>query len=582
MRRLTAWMLGCSLLAASVLVAQVPFDPDKDVGVAVRKGAVVLTLPQGAHLNAAFMEVALKPGTPGTLKVGPLPAATGKDDLGDGIWRDRVAIPLAGEGLPARVELLVTYQPCTEGANGVCFPPRQAHLTVASGELQVLRNPATPLGEPKPEATPATSRSRSNPAGPAAPAAATPLAPKAPPVPAAPGLLWSFLAAFGFGLLASLSPCVYPMIPITMAIIGAKGSGKARGFALSLTLVLGMAVTYTTLGVLAARAGAAFGGWAQAPGFLIPVAVIFGLFALSLLGAFEIALPASLQSRLQGGSRTGFAGAFLMGLVLGPLAAPCVGPFIGTVLVAIGKDGRVLLGGAELFTFALGMGVLFLAVGTFSAALPRSGDWLVKLKQVMGVVVLGFALWTIRLVAPDWLLFALGALTLILAGTILGAFEPGPGLLRGLGKGLGLLALLLGLLCGVRAVESGLRLELLPRAAASAATAGTPRGIWLEQDLEAALAQANGRLVLVDTYAQWCAECKQLDSETWVDPRITAWIQANAVAVRIDTEQARPDLAKKYAIPGYPTVLLLDANGNELRRSVGFRTAPEMLKFLAH
>ena len=239
------------------------------------------------------------------------------------------------------------------------------------------------------------------------------------------GLFWLFLAAFGFGLAASLTPCVYPMIAITMAVIGAKGGGKGRGLALSAALVAGMAATYTALGVAAALTGAAFGALAQRPAFLVPVSVLFALFALSLFGAFEIRLPERLQSRLQGsGPGAGLAGAFAMGLVLGPLSAPCVGPFIGTALVAIAQDGRVLLGAALLFTFALGMGVLFMAVGTFSAALPRSGDWLVQLKQAMGLVVLGFAVWNVRLVVPAWLIFALWSVTLLLAAPILGAFRP--------------------------------------------------------------------------------------------------------------------------------------------------------------
>ena len=591
MRRLTGWILGCLLLAGGSLGAQAPrsFDPDQDVTLAVRKGALVLTLPQGAHLKAAFMEVALKPGTPGKLKVGPLPATTAKDELGEGIWRDRVAIPLAGEGLPATVELVVTYQPCTEGTGGVCYAPTDRALKVKASDLATLV-------QPSPAATVGAIAAGGTAQAPEAPLASTPQTPlvaeatpktalasagvNPPQAPKAHGLFWAFLAAFGFGLLASLTPCVYPMIPITMAIIGAKGGGKARGFGLSVALVLGMAVTYTSLGVMAATTGGALGALAQSPAFLIPVSVIFALFALSLFGAFEISLPDSIQSRLQGGSRQGFAGAFLMGLVLGPLSAPCVGPFIGTVLVTIAQDGRVLLGAAQLFTFALGMGVLFMVVGTFSAALPRSGNWMIRLKQIMGLVVLGFAVWNIRLVVPEWLLFALWSLTLLLTAPLLGAFEASDDLAGGLRKGLGYLALVLGLLLGVRAVEAGLKLELLPRGNGAAQKLEAPKGLWLEQDLEGALAKANGKLVLVDTYAQWCAQCKELDEKTWPDPELSAWIQANTVAVRIDTDKVRKDLAKKYVIPGYPTILVLDGQGKELGRSIGFQDPAAMLKFL--
>ena len=580
--RWATWVLGCLVLAGTALLAQGHrgFDPERDVKVVFQKGSVVLTIPEGAHLKAAFMEVALKPGTPGTLKAGPLPAPNAKDELGDGIWHDRVVIPVAGEGLPKSVELVVTYQPCTEGNGGICFQPADQILTVDAADLPPIRKKAAPpaVTAPVPVLVPAPL------ASPAPQAQALPTvapASAAPPAPApAESVAWLFLAAFGFGLLASLTPCVYPMIPITMAIIGAKGGGKARGFALSLMLVLGMAVTYTTLGVLAARTGAAFGAFAQSPGFLIPVSIIFGLFALSLLGAFEISLPESLQSRLQGGSRKGYAGAFVMGLVLGPLSAPCVGPFIGTVLVAIAKDGRVLLGGAELFTFALGMGVLFMAVGTFSAALPRSGNWLIRLKQIMGLVILAFAVWNVRLVLPLWLLMALWSVVLLLAAPLAGAFEPAEGLAVGFRKGLGWLALALGVLLGVRAVETGLKVELLPHQGAAAVAAPPAPGSWMAQDLEGALAKADGKLILVDTYAEWCAECKELDEVTWPDPEIAAWIKNNAVPVRIDTYKVRKDLGQRFGILGYPTVLLLDGHGKEIRRSVGFLKPKEMLSFL--
>jgi thiol:disulfide interchange protein DsbD len=550
MRSIGAWVVGLLLLVGGLLPAAAAFDPDRDVAIGFQGGSVVLTVPAGVHLKSAFLDVALKPGTPGRLVRGPLPPTDAKDELGDGIWHGRVAVPVTGAGLPAAVDLVVTYQPCTEGTGGVCYPPRDRILQVQSA------------GIPAEGAAPAGS------------------------VPAGHGRLWLFLAAFGFGLAASLTPCVYPMIAITLAIAGAKGGGWARGLAVSASLVLGMAVTYTLLGVAAAAAGSAFGALAQSPWFLVPVSVLFALFAASLFGAFEIRLPEGLQARLQGsGPRKGLGGAFAMGLVLGPIAAPCVSPFLGTVLVAIAREGRILLGAAQLFTFALGMGMLFLAVGTFSASLPRSGPWLVRLKEFMGLVVLGFAVWNVRLVLPPWLVLALWAFALLLAAVVAGAFRPAGDLPGGLAKALGLLALVLGLAVGVRAVERALDLSLLPGpgAVAAAAVADSPsaRG-WLDQDLEAALAQAkaSGKPVLVDTFADWCAQCKELDDKTWPEPQVAAWIRDHAVAVRIDTYKVRKDLAARLGILSYPTVILLDGDGRELRRILGFQDPAAMLKFL--
>jgi thiol:disulfide interchange protein DsbD len=576
MRSLTSILLSLSLaVAAWAQRADPGFDPVKDVALRFEKGAVVLTLPAGAHLKASFMEVAKKAG-PGTLRMGQLPPTTAKDELGDGIWHGSVKVPVSGEGLNGTVTLLVTYQPCTEGDGGVCYPPTTRPLEVKATEIPaakpVEKLPVLPMG--KAQDTPRVE---------AAATASIPMAQTATSAPVPPtGLLLSLLLVFLAGMGASLTPCVYPMIPITMAIVGAKGGGKARGFALSAVLVLGMAVTYTTLGVLAAKSGAAFGAFAQKPAFLIPVSLLFVAFALSLFGAFEIALPPSLAMRLQGdGSRKGFGGAFLMGLVLGPLSAPCVGPVIGAVLVGIAQQGDVWLGGMQLFVFALGMGVLFLVVGTFSAGLPKSGDWLTRFKQTMGLVVLGFAAWNVRLVVPTWGNFAMWALVALIGAAVSGLFETAASLVGQFRKGLAILLLAFAVLLGIRAVESFLSVELLPKGAGSTASRDEHAG-WLEQDLEGALAKAKAehKLVLVDIYAEWCAQCKELDEQTWPDASVKQWMSQNAVAIRIDTDAKRKDLAARLQIRSYPTVLLLDAEGKELRRVLGFQKPEAMRAWL--
>lgn len=576
--------------AALVALSAYAFDPVKDIGLSVTRGELVVQIPTGVHLKKEFMEVNLSPGQKGSVRFGKLPAVSGQDEVGEAIWRGTLRMPLVMEGVSGPVKLVVTYQPCTEGDGGSCFPPTDRTLTVPASELSTsgalvaspvpnaeVSKTSTQATQPEVATGPETS---SGPVELTAPIPST----GRPSIPSVPdkGLLFLLLIAFGAGLAASLTPCVYPMIPITMAVIGAKGGGKAKGFSLSLALVLGMAVTYTALGVVAAKTGAAFGAFAQRPGFLIPVSVIFTLFALSLFGAFEISLPSSIQNKLQGsGSRKGYFGAFVMGLVLGPLAAPCVGPVVGSVLVGIAQKGDVVMGGLQLFVFSLGMGVLFMLAGTFSASLPRSGDWLTRLKYGMGLVVLGFAAWNVRLIVPEWINFAMWSTVSLVAASVMGVFEGAEGLLGHLRRVCSLLALLLGLLLGLRGIESALDLRLLSGGGVAEA-APKAEDFWMSQDLEGALrkAKAENKLVLVDIYAEWCAQCKELDHKTWPDADVKAWIAKNVIAIRIDTDKQRPDLAKRLEVRSYPSVILLDAEGKEQRRILGFQKPKEMLGFL--
>jgi len=553
------------------------FDPVKSIGMGLHDGKVVVTVPEGAHLKAAFMGIKLAPGTAGSLEVGPLPPTLAKDELGDGIWHDNVAIPVKGSGLSGMVELLVRYQPCTEGEGGVCYPPTTQVLKVKASDIPVLKVASETLTNPAVSPTKAEMT---------APISSPPSTAPKPESTGDQGLFWTLIAVFLAGMAASLTPCVYPMIPITMAIIGARSSGNEKGASLkglllSLMLVLGMAVTYMLLGVVAASTGAAFGAFAQKPAFLIPVAILFAALALSLFGAFEIRLPMALQAKLQGdGQRKGYGGAFIMGLVLGPISAPCVGPVIGAVLLKIAEKGDLVSGAIQLFVFALGMGVLFVVAGTFSASLPKSGDWLTKFKHLMGLVVLAFAVWSLRYIVPEWANLAMWSAVALIATAVLGAFEATVGLVQNVFKALGFLSLALGVLLGVRAVEAFTRVQLLPQLGAGKSETTAPA--WIHQDLEAALvrAKAEHKVVMVDIYAEWCAQCHELDEKTWSDPAVQQWLAENAIAVRIDTDKVRPDLAVSLKISGYPTVLVLDENGQEKKRSLGFQKPGPMLAWL--
>ena len=240
------------------------------------------------------------------------------------------------------------------------------------------------------------------------------------------------------------------MIPITISYIGGRARSRVQGFFLSLVFVLGIAVMYSVLGVIAAVTGSLFGGIMQSMPVLIGVALVFFAMGASMLGAFDLALPSGLQSKLQGGPRTGVIGAFFMGMITGIVASPCVGPVLVVLLAGVAAIGSIPLGIAFLFTFALGLGLLFLVIGTFAgalASLPQAGGWMDTVKHVFGVMLLAMGIYFLRgVIGPNLTLFASGVF-LVFVGVFVGAFhglgdEPGHG--RMARKALGIVMLLVG------------------------------------------------------------------------------------------------------------------------------------------
>ncbi len=217
------------------------------------------------------------------------------------------------------------------------------------------------------------------------------------------GLLAALLLVFLAGLMSSLTPCVYPLIPITISIFGAKeATSRLQGFSLSLVYVLGIVITYTILGVAAASFGTVFGGAMQNPWILISISLLFLVLGASSAGAFDFRLPGNLQTTLSQKGGAGYAGAFVMGLVAGVIAAPCVGPIVAGILLYVAQQQDVVLGGLLLMTFAFGMGMLFLVLGTFSSLLtkiPKSGGWMESVKVVFGAVFIAMALYYLQFVA---------------------------------------------------------------------------------------------------------------------------------------------------------------------------------------
>lgn len=388
------------------------------------------------------------------------------------------------------------------------------------------------------------------------------------------GSLLAFFFVFVGGFLTSLTPCVYPMIPITLSIFGARGEevSRLRALGLAATYVAGIGVMYAGLGVGSALAGKAFGTFMASPYVIVPIALLFCAMAVSMFGAFEMTLPLGLQTRLAQLGGAGWRGAFVMGLVGGIIAAPCTGPVLASVLTYVATTRSVFFGGALLFVYALGMGVLFFVLAAGAASLPRSGNWMESVKGIFGVVMLLAALYFLRSVIPllgrygDWQpRFALGHAGVLVAGVLLGGIHLSfhGSWARRIRKGLGIALIIIG---GFGVIGWML----------------TPRPLeWLTGEVAARTRAAReGKPMLLDFSADWCIPCKELDVKTFSNTAVAEELGRRWVTGRVDcTEEDDASAAarKTYGAATLPTVVLVDRAGKIVERWNRFVTPEEML-----
>ena len=396
------------------------------------------------------------------------------------------------------------------------------------------------------------------------------------------GRVWlAFLLVFAGGVITSLTPCVYPLIPITVSIFGANESaGLLKSFLLSVVYVLGIVVTYSILGVAVASTGAVFGQIMANPWVVGFIALILVTLGLSMFGIFEIRLPHSVQNRLNTVGGAGFAGAFAMGTVAGVIAAPCTGPALAVVLTYIATTGSLFLGFWLMFTYALGMGVLFIAIGTFSgllSALPRSGGWMYILENIFGIAIITMALYFLKDVFPPLQDFLQNSLPffaiaggLVLVGLWLSKLTQrfsGISAQMQFQKACGLLLAVIGAYMFVGGIQQ---------------PAG-PHLDWVYDEVEGfEIAQREDKLVMLDFYASWCAACNELDHQTYSDPAVAARLE-DYVNVKLDfsrTSETTKALTEKYQIPGLPVVIFMDSERTVLKRFTGFVDAEKMLGIL--
>lgn len=523
-------------------------------------------------------------------------------------YRGEVTVRVPVKQASGAFDLAVTSQGCADA--GICYPPAEHVYHVSGAALQaagagaaVQQSAIPPAAPVQPAAVPATT----------ADTAAEPWYERATSADYAQSLLQGggFFTVVGLyfvaGMVLSLLPCSYPMIPIVSAIIIGEGERvtRSRGFVLSFVYVLGMAIVYTVLGIAAALVGQSLGAWLQNPWVLGAFALLLTAFAVSLIAGLDIAMPRRWQDGVSRVSQGRAGGRYVAVAVMGGLSSLVVGACMTAplfaVLAFIAHTGNALLGGTALFAMGIGLGVPLMVIGIGAGTLlPRAGVWMDGVKVFFGVVLLAAALWIVWPVLGATVRMLFAAFWLLLAAAALGLFSPNAGsatVWRRLGRGLGAAFAIWAatLLVGVAAGSGDPLRPLAVLASREAPTgavggaAGTPAAeltfapVSSPAQLDAALGSA-GKPSMLDFYADWCVSCKEMESLTFSDPRVHARLkQLDLLRADVTANNTNDQaLLKRFGLFGPPGIIFFDGNGREVLRVVGYESADRFLGRLDH
>lgn len=384
------------------------------------------------------------------------------------------------------------------------------------------------------------------------------------------GLFLSLLIVFLGGLALNLTPCVYPLIPITIGYFGGQTEGRtSKLFLLGLFYVLGLAITYSTVGVITALSGAMFGALLQQPIVIVFISLIFVALALSMFGVYEFKLPDSWAAKA-GGAKSGIVGAFFMGLTMGIVAAPCIGPFVLSLVTVVAAKGDAVYGFVMFFTLALGLGLPYLFLALFSGklkSLPRAGMWMEAVKHIFGFIMIGMALYFAGPLLPKVVNHYLLPVYGILVAFYLFFFDKTANKNKGFVKFKNIFSVLI-IAVAVYA--------LWPTKSTSIAWQPFEQSAFQN-------AKSSNEKIIIDFMADWCIPCKELDAQTFSNQKV---IEASSEfkAFKADLTQtgseATEKLRKEFNVVGVPTVLIFDSKGNEQKRITGFVDAEEFLQLL--
>lgn len=491
-------------------------------------------------------------------------------------------LPLNRNPQPQNISLTVYYQGCSETFN-ICYPPTKNIIELA---------------------LPAYDASTADTDGPTVLTSEQPLSEqdRLAQSLANDSLFTVLLGFFGLGLLLAFTPCVFPMIPILSSIIVGEGKDitTRRAFVLSLVYVLAMSVTYTIAGLLTGLLGANLQTMLQNSWVISSFSILFVVLSLSMFGLYELQLPQSVQDRLhqishkQSGGK--LAGVALMGLLSGLIVGPCLAPPLAGALIFIGQQGDPILGASALFALSMGMGIPLLAIGTSAGSLlPKAGAWMDNIKAVFGVLMIGLAIWLLERIIPGWVALLLWGSLLIISAVYLGALNALSMVSTGwekLLKGFGLILLVYGslLIVGSASGSHNIWQPLTGLTASSSTTGHTEEGIKFIQinnlaELEQQFAQST-QPIMLDLYADWCADCKTMEVTTFKDPAVIAAL-AHTTTLQLDMTEnndGHKALLKQFSIFGPPTILFFDPQGNEYKqyRLIGGLDAEDFSQHLAN
>ncbi|MBI3911220.1 MAG: thioredoxin family protein [Armatimonadetes bacterium] len=496
----------------------------------------------------------------------------------------RVEVAPSARPGPARISGSLAYQACDD--RGVCKLPRTMEIPAVTVEVVAPGEAPHASGWVLPAPGSLPTKSGSLPAS-TLRSGSTPLggAMDIEQLFRERGLTLGLGVVFLLGLMLNLTPCVFPIIPVTISYFGTQAQGKrGKTFRLALFYVLGMVLMYSALGVIAASTGRVFGFAASSPAVTIGIAIIIVALALSNFGLYELRPPSFLTSKTQ--ARSGYIGALLMGIMVGILAAPCSGPVVLALAAFTSHKAQPLIGFGLFFVLALGLGLPYLVLGSFSglvSALPRSGGWMETVKRILGVVMIFAALFFLQsgAVLPRDVMAALMAGFWIAAGFYLIFGDPELREMAGTHRFkaiLGLVAVLWGV---YSLVEVGQRADRLGGQVADlsaqlhdiAQTGGKVDlerlpAVWPPVTL-AKLEQAkqSGAPVALDFGAEWCVKCIELEEKTFPHPAVRAELQRFRY-FKVDMTRQPPapeiqQLAARYKVQGLPVVIFLGPDGQE-------------------